>query len=226
MNYKLIDEAIHLIEDFESSQKEKAVYPNDIHGFKEWVADGVENKSKPLSESEWDGKNKGRSPESVINTLIVHLNRFAKTYSKAAMHDSDFSTQDEFIFLINLKAFGPMTKMELIKRNIQEKPTGMLIINRLSKQGWVTQTDSSTDKRSKILAITPSGLAALDQQMDKIRTATKIVAGDLTGSEKQELIKLLTKLDDFHYPIFARNIDTSVLLETVSEEYKMHTAGQ
>src|SRR5690554_5295977 len=88
----------------------------------------------------WEGKEKGRSPESVINTLIVHMNRYAKSYSKSAIYDSEFSTQEDFIYLINLKAFGAMTKMELIKKNIQEKPVGMQIINRLIENGWVDQT--------------------------------------------------------------------------------------
>ena len=35
---------------------------------------------------------------------------------QAAIHDSALSTQDDFIYLINLKAFDAMTKMELIKR--------------------------------------------------------------------------------------------------------------
>jgi hypothetical protein len=61
-------------------------------------------------------KENGRSPESVISTLLVHMNRYAKTYSKSAIAGSGFNTQEEFIYLINLKAFGSMTKMELIKK--------------------------------------------------------------------------------------------------------------
>src|SRR5690554_3404938 len=125
-------------------------------------------------EPDWEGKDKGRSPESVINTLIVHMNRYARTYSKSAIYDSEFSTQEDFIYLINLKAFGAMTKTDLIKKNIQDKPVGMQIINRLIKQGWVQQLDSLTDKRSKIISITAQGSIALAQNMQKIRQATEI----------------------------------------------------
>ena len=219
MNYTLLTDVLQLIENFESAQKNKAHYGNDVYGFKQWIADAEGKKKKSNVAPNWEGKDRGRSAESVINTLIVHLNRYAKTYSKSAMVGSDFSTQDEFVYLINLQAFGPMTKMELIKRNIQEKPTGMLIINRLTKQGWVTQTDSSIDKRSKILEITDAGKLALNKQMDKIRMATNIVAGDLSSDEKAELITLLNKLNDFHNPIFSRNIDAPELLDTVAKQY-------
>jgi len=117
------------------------------------------------------------------------------------------------IFLINLKAFGEMTKMELIKKNVQEKPAGMQIINRLIAQKWVAQKDSKTDKRSKVISITDKGLKALDAQMDKIRQATSIVTGDLTYNEKMELIRLLNKLNDFHQPIYDKNIEPENLLK-------------
>jgi DNA-binding MarR family transcriptional regulator len=96
---------------------------------------------------------------------------------------------------------------------------GNQIINRLIDLGWVEQRDSSTDKRSKIIQISKSGLKALEKQMDKIREATKIVTGNLTHSEKMELIRLLKKLDDFHHPIYTENLDSSELLNHVSTAY-------
>ena len=217
MNYPLLKDTIQLIEDFESATKGEPKYTQDITGFKQWIVNTYST-NLPVPEPTWEGKEQGRSPESVINTLIVHMNRYAKTYSKAAIHNSEFSTQEEFIYLINLKAFGAMSKMELIKKNIQDKPVGMQIINRLIDQKWVKQEDSPTDKRSKIIQITKKGLQALEQQMDKIRQATQIVTGDLSYSEKMELIRLLDKLDHFHQPIFLQNIDSAELLERVTNK--------
>lgn len=218
MNYSLVKDVISLVEEFEK-QNQNNGYTTDMNGFEAWF---YEQKIKPkqaVTEPDWEGKENGRSPESVINTLIVHLNRYAKTYSKSAIYGSDFSTQEEFIYLINLKAFGTMTKMELIKKNIQEKPVGMQIINRLIKQGWVEQTDSELDKRSKVVQITSKGLEALEHQMQKIRQATQIVTGDLIHSEKMELIRLLNKLDRFHHPIYCRNFNAEDLLENVVSDY-------
>lgn len=215
MRYKLVKEVIDLLEQYEVENKD--VTELSIQGFKKWIAKTVLQEGF-FDELEWEGKEKGRSPESVINTLIVHMNRYAKSYSKAAIYNSDFSTQEDFIFLINLKAFGEMSKMELIKKNVQEKPAGMQIINRLIAQKWVAQKDSEVDKRSKVISITDAGLQALDQQMDKIRKATMIVTGDLTRSEKMELIHLLTKLNAFHLPIYERNLEPDVLLDEALKE--------
>lgn len=216
MDYTLLKGVIDLLEEFEAAPKS---YRQNLQGFKEWVAEGFIHDQQHYPEPEWENKTEGRSPESAICTMLVHMNRYAKMYSKAAILDSSFSTQEDFIYLINLNAFGAMTKIELIKKNIQDKPTGMQIINRLIKQGWVMQTDSDSDKRSKMIRITQDGISALQAQMGKIRQATNIVTGDLGHREKMDLIRTLQKLDDFHKPIFNSNIAGNELLDKVNSEY-------
>ena len=120
MNYRLLKDVVNLLEDFDANRLAKE-YKDDVNGFKQWISDQVTGGKKKVEEPVWEGKENGRSAESVISTLLVHLNRYAKTYSKAALHDSEFSTQEEFIYLINLKAFGAMTKMELIKKKYPGK---------------------------------------------------------------------------------------------------------
>lgn len=210
MNYKLLQQILALSQEFEENNTATGSYPADIDGFKRWVADqNIPKRSDP----DWEGKENGRSPESIINTSIVHLNRYAKNYSKSAIYGSEFSTQEDFVYLIVLRACGEMTKMELIKRNVQDKPTGMQIINRLIAQGWVEQKISTKDKRSRIINITEKGTKVLETQMDKIRQATSIVTGDLNREEKMELIRLLNKLKDFHHPIYLQQLEPASLLE-------------
>lgn len=203
MDYNLLRDIIKLIEHFDNSNLNNKYQPN-LNGFKDWICEENANKDSSL-EVEWDNKDKGRSIDSLINTLVLHISRYAKNYSKQAIVGSEFSTQEEFIYLINLEAYGQMTKMDLIKRNIHEKPTGMLIINRLIEKGWVEQKNSTVDKRNKILNITPNGLSVLHAQMGKIREATGLVVGDLTHKEKIELVRILNKLNDFHRNAYDKN---------------------
>lgn len=217
MNYLLIKDVLDLVQEFEIETKNTNEFQASVEGFKSWISSTNTN---VIVEPDWEGKENGRSAESVINTLIVHMNRYAKSYSKSAIVGSDFSTQEDFIYLINLKAFGEMSKMELIKKNVHEKPVGMQIINRLINNGWIEQRNSEVDKRSKVLKITPKGLETLANQMDKIRQATSVVTGNLSQKEKMELIRLLNKLDKFHQPIYDRNIETENLLEEAFKNFK------
>lgn len=219
MNYALVKDMINLLEQFEAENGNEQQYPIDLIGFKRWVND-TSRDTPDREEPHWEGKENGRSAESVINTLIVHMSRYAKSYSKSAIMASNFASQEDFIYLINLKAFGPMSKMDLIRKNVHEKPVGMQTINRLIKQGWVDQTDSENDRRSKVISITALGLKDLEAQMAKIRQASHIVTGDLTYIEKMELIRLLSKLDDFHQTIYDENIDLEYLLETAMKNKK------
>lgn len=215
MNYNLIKDVLDLIAVYEENGT--SFSKGNIEDFKRWIAVNYPLESTD-NEPYWEGKEKGRSPESVINTLIVHMNRYAKSYSKSAIHGSDFSTQEDFIYLITLKAFGAMSKMDLVKKNVHEKPAGMQIINRLIAQGWVNQITSDEDKRSKILHISQKGIEVLENQMGKIRQATEIVTGDLTRNEKMELIRLLNKLNAFHQPIYDKNIEPENLLNEVLKD--------
>lgn len=217
MNYTLLREVLDMLEQFEAIPSNKA--QQNLYGFKEWITGTFINEKQKHPEPAWENKADGRTPESAICTMLVHMNRYAKMYSRAAILDSSFSTQEDFIYLINLNSFGSMTKIELIKKNIQDKPTGMQIINRLIKQGWVMQNDSENDKRSKIISITEEGREALQAQMEKIRQATMIVSGSLDHSEKMELIRMLQKLEDFHNPIFNSNIPGAKLLNEVNAKY-------
>lgn len=214
MNYQLLKDLIGLLEQFESLKASEG-YPPNLDGFRQWVAREEHDKASPGIQ--WEGRESGRTADSTINTLFVQLNRYARSYSKSAIHGSNFATQDDFIYLITLKTFGSMSKMELIKRNVQDKAVGMKIIDRLLKLGWVEQHDSETDKRAKVLTMTGEGLIGLENQMAKIRRASKIVTGNLTDTEKEELIRLLQKLDQFHRPIYDQNIPTAQLLDKAEE---------
>ena len=217
MNYSLLKDIIDLFENFNRVGNTK--FENNLDGFQKWVVSKYSEKPAFLENFDWEGKSNGRSAESAISTKLVHLNRYAKSYSKAAIHDSEFSTQDEFVYLIQLKAFGSLTKMDLIKKNIQEKAVGVQIINRLIKRGWVEQSDSNIDKRSKIITIAPSGLAELEAHMDNIRVATTIVCGDLNAHEKFQLLELLTRLDQFHQNVFQTPVSNRELLQFVNENH-------
>lgn len=211
MKYKLIKEVIDLVDEFEQ-ENQSFHYSNDAKGFRNWIIDQHEEQFN-LDTFEYEGKANGRSLDSVISTHLVHLSKFAKLYSKAAIYQSKFSSQEDFIFLITLKTFGTMSKMELIKRNIQDKPTGIQVINRLIAQGFINQTSDEKDKRIKLISISEKGMGELDNQMDLIRQATQIVAGNLDQKEKLQLIYLLNKLENFHLPIYHKNLEQDKLLD-------------
>lgn len=196
MYYDLTVELVGLVKVYE---KETEKQKPDINSFGEWLNEYIKKNGKTkLREPEWEGKSNGRSADSLINTSLVHLYRYAKLQAKTAITNTLFSTPDDFIYLINLTSFGSMTKTALIKLNVHEKSAGIQIVNRLITNGLVEQNEIDSDKRNRIISITPKGKQVLEESIDNIRQASRNVTEPLSELEKMDLIRLLTKLEDFH----------------------------
>ena len=196
MYYDLITNLISMVKIYEM---ENVHGGQDVSAFAKWLNVRLDISGPAgIAEPEWRGKINGRSADSVINTSLVHLYRYAKLHAKAAIANTSFSTPDEFIYLISLVSFGSMTKSALIKLNVHEKPVGMQIVNRLIGNGLVQQELLDTDKRNRMIHITQKGTDALNESMDRIRKASNNVTAPLSEAEKSDLIRLLTKLEDFH----------------------------
>lgn len=197
MYYDLITEVVGLIKIFEEETENGK---SDVHSFAVWLNEySKKNGAQPAAqELEWEGKSKGRSADSVINTSLVHLYRYAKLQAKNAIVNTSFSTPDDFIYLISLVSFGSMTKTALIKLNVHEKSAGIQIINRLIQHGLVEQTVIDSDKRNRMIHITSKGTTVLNESMQNIRQASKNVTAPLSDQEKMDLITLLMKLENFH----------------------------
>lgn len=196
MSYQLVKEIIGFAERYE--QVNANAKQIDIHGFAQWVNQQLAGETTKVPEPDWNGKIQGRSADSVINTSLVHLYRYAKQHAKDAIAGSEFSTSDDFFYLISLMSHGSMTKTALIKLNVHEKSAGIQIVNRLISGGFVTQETKHDDKRNRMISITEKGKNALNNHIEQMRTASQNVTEPLSHAEKMELIRLLTKLEDFH----------------------------
>ncbi|KLT67229.1 MarR family winged helix-turn-helix transcriptional regulator [Pedobacter sp. BMA] len=197
MMYNLVNELLVLVKRYETSD----LNPQDnLNAFHMWLNGQANDQSatEPAT-PEWTGKASGRSADSVINTSLVHLYRYAKNHARNAIAGSNFSTPDEFIYLISLLAAGSMSKSALIKHNIHDKPAGTLIIKRLFDKGLIEQEPSNIDKRSSVIRISHKGTEELEKIMDKIRLASASVTEPLSPDEKIKLITLLQKLENFHH---------------------------
>lgn len=195
-NYDLITEVISLIQIYE---QESDQHSEDGSSFAQWMNEHYKKKgNQTILEPTWEGKSNGRSADSVINTSLVHLYRYARLNAKAAIVNTSFATPDEFIYLISLVSLGSMTKTALIKLNVHEKSAGMQIVNRLINNGLVEQEALDSDKRNRMIHITSKGTQILNESMQNIKKASRDVTEPLSHVEKMDLIRLLNKLEDFH----------------------------
>jgi DNA-binding MarR family transcriptional regulator len=216
INYQLLHELIDQLGDF---QKEN---PNgSVRAFSTWLSqkvskeEGIEVIQVPAYQEVMI------SIDSALVEYLTYMYRYAKVYVKKVVEESEsaFVTYDDVVYVLIL-FFNPypMTKTELIERNIHEKPTGMEVLKRLVKNGLIEQYANEEDRRSKFLKVTAKGKNEFMKIFDKMHKVSQLVAGNLSHREKEYLFFLLKKLDNFHNPIFLndRALDIVQLLKKIS----------
>ena len=219
MNYDLVKQLLTQAEAFERDTPIED--RQTLAGFSAWLhkRQTVAPTLMPMEVPTHPLLDEGLSPDIEIGTLVSCVYRYAKLYSKKALVGTPISTIDEFTYLAQLLRDTKPSKTELIEENIQEKTTGTEILRRLINNGLIEQFDDPVDRRSKRLQLSGLGFELMHQIMPLMNQVATLVGGDLSPSEKQQLVGLLQKLHQFHNPLFLNEHDTPVaeLIKNISK---------
>jgi DNA-binding MarR family transcriptional regulator len=210
MQYEFIKHLIDKVAIYEKTVSDDK--PINIKDFAQWiladastVSQGKEASAEPQKET-----------KGGIGALIGLMFRYAKNYTKKALENTPLQTLDEFTYLATLLQY-PMTKTQLITQHVQEKTTGMAVIQRLLKQNWVKQSENTADGRSQIVEITKEGRMVLRGAFLSMSKVSAIVTANLTEAEKVELTRILEKLDLLHRNIL--ETEKTLDLDKIIEKY-------
>lgn len=211
----IIFELLNYLDDFENQYKdtEKKLSTADFIGYLNavHVPDTLSEDKIRGGEESWKVVQftENRTATSV-SILVSLLSRYAKMYARKAMKDSGIKTVDEFAILITLMTHDSISKQELIKEQVLEKTSGIEIVNRLIRQGYIEQFDGEKDRRSKQLKVTVQGRREILQILPRMNQVSKIIVGNLTQTEQNLLTFLMRKLDHFHNEIFMNEKDAGL----------------
>jgi MarR family transcriptional regulator, lower aerobic nicotinate degradation pathway regulator len=201
LDYSFLKQLIALAEEYEQQTGNNKP---EFAAFRSWLQ-GEELPVVDTTRTVPEGYGEGHMP-GMIARMIVFMYRYAKLYIKKALEGLELQSIEEFGYMTILIQFQPLTKTALIQKNIHEKPTGMEIIKRLVKLGYIEEKQHGEDKRSKNLFVTEKGrtmMAGLYKNMDKV---SRLILGDLNVAEQWQLFTVLKRLDNFHKPIFLDNL--------------------
>ncbi|GAA4457049.1 hypothetical protein GCM10023189_27180 [Nibrella saemangeumensis] len=194
MKYTLIWELLQLVDKFERQQPDAG--KQTLSEFIAWLL----RQGNPVAEtpgSQW------QEPASTgISRLLFFGQRYALVYMRQVLEGTPLTTIDDFTYLITLLYRPGLTKIQLIEDHIHGKTTGMEIIRRLLSAGFIRQQDSEVDKRSRLLFITAAGEGLVKQLVGKLVQVGEVVVGDLNEQEQAYLLYMLTRLHQYHNPIY------------------------
>lgn len=200
MNYAFFRQLVDLAEAFEAQHPTRQG-PDDMAAFATWLhtRTAAPPDATPVTRTQ---AHPAEFDESRISKLITFMYRYARGYMRLALEGSPLLSYDDFSYLVTVYGQQPLTKTEVIVRNIHEKPTGTEILKRLLRQGLLEEQAHETDRRSKLLTITDAGRQVLFRLFGRMGQVAHMVAGTLEPAERRQLLYLLLKLDTFHHDIF------------------------
>ena len=119
-------------------------------------------------------------------------------YMRIALKDTPLPSIESIMFCSALNNLGESRKTDVINYAMMEISTGTDILNRLIEKGFIHQRTDPDDKRSKLLTLTPSGVAALKKCYKKAGMAREIFLAGLTDEDKKLVTQILFPLQEKH----------------------------
>ncbi|MDZ4807261.1 MAG: MarR family winged helix-turn-helix transcriptional regulator [Bacteroidota bacterium] len=143
--------------------------------------------------------------------------KYALFYLRKIFKNSLIYSIDYLGVLATLLPDKQLMKADVIRKNITEKSSGNEVLKRLLRQKLIKESNNPSDKRRKLLEITPDGLNEINAIRNHILKMGSHVPGNLNEQEKLMLLNMLSKLHEFHYPIVEAN-DEKLLHEMLGIE--------
>jgi DNA-binding MarR family transcriptional regulator len=103
-------------------------------------------------------------------------------------------TTTQFATLVRLQEVGPCSQNQLGRLTAMDAATIKGVTDRLIQRGFVAATLDPEDGRRRMLALTPSGLAAVARAIPAGLEITAETLEPLSAEEREEFLKLLKKL--------------------------------
>ncbi len=134
-------------------------------------------------------------PDLLLIKIIDRIARLYRFYAEAAIAESGVRHFEEFLFLNAIAHLRQPRKTEVITHTLNELSSGLLIIDRLKKYGYVLETDDPTDKRSRRLTLTPVGTEVLHRCYGRTAQLGALFFGGMAEQDILLSIQLLKMLE-------------------------------
>jgi DNA-binding MarR family transcriptional regulator len=121
------------------------------------------------------------------------LNRLARVVYRRANEEIIGIRPKQLIALDYLREQGESTQQQLGRSLMLDPNNTVILLNELEDAGYVLRRRDPSDRRRHIVEMTAEGARALEHGEEKLETVEDEVLGNLNGSERATLRKLLAK---------------------------------
>lgn len=122
--------------------------------------------------------------KSINHKMLLKENQIIKKYN---------ITLSQFSVIRHLYHKGECQVQELINNLFTTSGNMTLILNNMKKDGLITKVTNKNDKRSVLISLTPKANGIIEQLLPDYSTLFDEILSDLSESEKQKIIEILSK---------------------------------
>ncbi len=151
----------------------------------------------------FDGRATPPTPRATMLKLLGRIAWVISVYSKKVMQGVAISHPDAFPLLNTAWQLGEASKTDIIHQNIIEFSTGIDMLNRLQRDGLISERPDPNDRRSKLIRITPAGQEVLFEIFGRFHRIGDLVLHDLPEEDVLLCIQLLKGVENKHWKICA-----------------------
>lgn len=159
--------------------------------------------------------------DTVFAKLIGRLAGMQTVYSKMALQDIPGFELEWFYFLNSIYHLKEVKKTQVIQYNFTEQTTGIDILNKLKKLGYITERTDPDDKRAKLVRLTSKGEKILFRIYQLLSKPTLLMYNGIDHKDKQVVINILKDTEHKHQELLSNVKNKSIdelLLETLGKQ--------
>jgi DNA-binding MarR family transcriptional regulator len=142
---------------------------------------------------------------STIAKLIGRLGAILTAYSKLALREGDEVELDWFYCLNAIFHQGEARKIDIITYNFLEQTTGIDLLNRLKKAGFISERADPSDKRAKLVQLTGDGKQLLFKLYERLYLPAYLLFGEMSKVDVHLIVNLLGPIEQKHGKILEDN---------------------
>lgn len=164
--------------------------------------------------------------DTVFAKLIGRLAGMHTVYSKIALQEMPGFELEWFYFLNAVYQLKEVKKTQVIQYNFTEQTTGIDILNKLNRLGYISERTDPDDRRAKLVRITREGEKALAALYRLLYKPTLLMYNGIDHKDKQVVINILKDAEHKHQEILSHSRNLSIdelLTEQLGEEYLRQT---
>jgi DNA-binding MarR family transcriptional regulator len=169
----------------------------DAEGFRRWLSESETERNARADASVFeDIPSYGQMPlPGEVGRLVRGVGRRLHQLAKKAMAGDAIESVETFALLAEVLSRPGINKTDLVTHLQLEMSSGSDIIQRLVKQGLLSETVDPADRRARNLSLTLEGFAALQVSFGKMGAVTEGLFSALETSELLDLRALLAKVE-------------------------------